>query len=119
MEFINCWRLEASSWLRTLNLNDFRKHDAPTYHLKEREVGVGYSIEVDAGVFPLVGPAGILQRDTLIAPRHNAYRQRLACRLVDALDELAAEDRHADDREDQPEHEAHEHHIEDRRDRLN
>ena len=78
--------------MKALDLYESRKQGASTHHLKEREVGVGYSIEVDAGVDPCVGPACVVQREALVAPRDNARWKRLAARLVDALDELAAKD---------------------------
>lgn len=79
-------------------------------HLKEGQVGVAHVVEVDLGVDPR---EVLLEALELVV--YHADGQPLAL-VVQALVELAAEKLHAHDGKDEPEHQAHQQHVEDRGD---
>ena len=83
------------------------------YHLEERQVALDDVVEVDLRVDPRV--AAVAEPQAIGAVDHDGRTELLAAG-VDALVELAAKQLDAGDTEDQPEDEADEQDVDDRRD---
>ena len=78
-----------------------------THHLKQGKVGVAHVVKSDLGVDPGVVLVGTLP---LVLDDGDGEPQVV---LIEALVELAPEELDAHDGEDEPEHEAHQQHVED------